>query len=145
MNREQLMVHHEELCKMARDLMSRKNHDYAGSEGDSPWMNFQRSEIMGICKTQQAFMVRIMDKVSRLITFINNGELMVKEEGVEDSIIDIINYMVLLSAFLKDKRMEEAAKTFTAGVYNGDQPCYNAVGDERFDKEETPEPFAEMT
>jgi len=145
MNRNQLLQHHEDLCQAARDLMHMKNHDYAGSEGDSPWMNFQRSEIMGICKTQQAFMVRIMDKISRLITFTNTGELLVKEEGVEDSIVDIINYMVLLSAFLKDKRTEEAAKTFTGGLYNGDQPCYNAVGDEMYDKEETPEPYPEMT
>ena len=138
-------MNREQLCKEARDLMTRKNHDYAGSEGDSPWMNFQRSEIMGLCKTEQAFMVRILDKISRMITFINNGELMVKEEGVEDSIIDIVNYMVLFSAFLKDKKTEEASKNFTGGVHNGDQPCYNAVGDERFDKEEVPEPFAEMT
>ena len=76
-------------------------------------------------------MVRIMDKISRLITFTNNGELLVKEEGVEDSIIDIINYMVLFSAFLKDKRENDelvaAQKTFVGGVYNSDQPCYNSV------------------
>lgn len=135
MNREELMVHHDELCQEARNLMSRKNHDYAGSENDTPWMNFQRSEIMGICKTQQAFMVRIMDKISRLITFTNNGELLVKEEGVEDSIIDIINYMVLLSAFLKDKRESDklvaAQKTFAGGIYNSDQPCYNSVTNEK--------------
>ncbi len=131
MNREQLIDHHKKLCEDARQLMQVKNHDYAGSDGDSPWMNFQRSEIMGICKTQQAFMVRIMDKISRLITFTNNGELLVKEEGVEDSIIDIINYMVLFSAFLKDKRENDelvaAQKTFIGGLYNGDQPCYNSV------------------
>ena len=131
MNRNELLQHHEILCGDALELMTRKNHDYAGSEGDTPWMNFQRSEIMGICKTQQAFMVRIMDKISRLITFTNNGELLVKEEGVEDSIIDIINYMVLFSAFLKDKRENDelvaAQKTFIGGLYNGDQPCYNSV------------------
>ena len=138
MNRNELLQHHKKLCEDARQLMRIKNHDYAGSEGDTPWMNFQRSEIMGICKTQQAFMVRIMDKISRLITFTNAGELLVKEEGVEDSIIDIINYMVLFSAFLKDKREENelvaAQKTFIGGLYNGDQPCYNSVtkGDEKY-------------
>ena len=67
-------------------------------------MNFQRSEIMGLCKTEQAFMVRILDKISRLITFIDSGELMVKEESVNDSVIDLINYLVLFSAFLNDKK-----------------------------------------
>ena len=81
-----------------------KNHDYAGKDTETPWMNFQWSEIMGLCKTEQAFMVRILDKISRLITYTTSGELMVKGEGVKDSIVDIINYMVLFSAFIEDKQ-----------------------------------------
>jgi hypothetical protein len=89
--------------------MERKNHDYAGDEAKNPWMNFERSEIMGVCKTEQAFMVRILDKVSRLITFIDAGELKVKEEGVQDSIVDIINYMVLFGAFIKDQEAKKGS------------------------------------
>ncbi len=103
MNRDQLIEHHEELCEEARSLMRIKNHDYAGKDAETPWMNFQRSEIMGLCKTEQAFMVRILDKISRLITYTTSGELKVKGEGVKDSIVDIINYMVLFSAFIDDK------------------------------------------
>ena len=104
MNRDELIQHHISLCEEARDLMRVKNHDYAGKDTETPWMNFQRSEIMGLCKTEQAFMVRILDKISRLITYTTSGELMVKGEGVKDSIVDIINYMVLFSAFIEDKQ-----------------------------------------
>lgn len=104
MNRHELIEYHAEITAEARKLMKRKNHDYAGDDAKNPWMNFERSEIMGVCKTEQAFMVRILDKVSRLITFIDAGELQVKEEGVQDSIIDIINYMVLFGAFIEDQK-----------------------------------------
>ncbi len=110
MDRHELIEHHKTLCEDARQLMRVKNHDYAGKDAQTPWMNFQRSEIMGLCKTEQAFMVRILDKISRLITYVTSGELMVKEEGVEDSIVDIINYMVLFSAFIKDRREEELSE-----------------------------------
>jgi hypothetical protein len=104
MDRDELIKYHEELCESARNLMRLKNHDYAGKSAKNPWMNFERSEIMGVCKTEQAFMVRIIDKVSRLVTFIDAGDLAVKEESVTDSIVDIINYMVLFAAFNKDKQ-----------------------------------------
>jgi len=115
MNRHQLIEYHAEITAAARKLMQRKNHDYAGDDAKNPWMNFERSEIMGVCKTEQAFMVRILDKVSRLITFIDAGELQVKEEGVQDSIIDIINYMVLFGAFIEDQKGKETPHQGEAG------------------------------
>ena len=115
MNRHELIEYHAEITAEARKLMKRKNHDYAGDDAKNPWMNFERSEIMGVCKTEQAFMVRILDKVSRLITFIDAGELQVKEEGVQDSIIDIINYMVLFGAFIEDQKGQEAPHQGEAG------------------------------
>lgn len=116
MNRDELIGYHERICEEARELMRVKNHDYAGKNTSSPWMNFERSEIMGLCKTEQAFMVRILDKVSRLITFIDAGELAVKGEGVHDSIVDIINYMVLFSAFCKEKEEKEIVIPGKAGL-----------------------------
>jgi hypothetical protein len=126
-NTQDLLKHHNDLCQSARDLMAVKNHDYAGSKGDTPWMNFQRSEEMGICSTEQAFLVRITDKISRLVTFTNNGVLLVKDEGVEDSIIDLINYLVLFSAFLNNKKSEEAEAHIgdNCGVHSIEKPGYN--------------------
>ena len=107
MNRDELIKYHDDLCKSARELMKSKNHDYAGDNAANPWMNFERSELMGVCKTEQAFMVRILDKISRLITFVDSGHLSVKSESVHDSIVDIINYMVLFSAFTNEKQAQK--------------------------------------
>ena len=83
--------------------MSLKNRDYAGNDGKEPFANFTRVESMGICSTEQGFMTRITDKMSRLSSFIDAGKMHVKDESFNDTVIDVINYMVLLSAFIKDK------------------------------------------
>jgi|TARA_R100001594_G_scaffold50794_1_gene84111 hypothetical protein len=103
MNREELLKHHDFICKTAKEIMKKKNHDYAGKGGDQPFANFERTEAMGICSTEKGFLVRVIDKVSRLSTFVDAGELKVDNESYEDAILDIVNYMILLSGYLKGK------------------------------------------
>ena len=106
MTREELLKHHEVLCKQARDLMDMKNRDYAGNGGKQPFANFTRVEAMGICSTEQGFMVRLTDKMSRLSSIIESGKTNVKDESFEDTMVDVINYIVLLSAYRQDKRIQ---------------------------------------
>ena len=103
MTRDQLFAHHNDVCAKAFGIMKAKNNDYAGSKGDTPFANFQRCEAMGVCSVEQGFLVRIVDKVSRLSTFAADGKLAVKNETYEDAILDILNYCVLMSAYVKDK------------------------------------------
>ncbi len=106
MNRDELLKFHEEICGTARDLMNLKNRDYAGNEGTEPFANFTRCESMGICETEQGFMVRVTDKMSRLSSFLKSGKMHVEDESFSDTIVDVINYMVLLAAYVKDKDSE---------------------------------------
>ena len=108
MNRDELLEYHSVICKSAKELMSLKNRDYAGDNGNEPFANFTRVEAMGICTTEQGFLTRITDKMSRLSSFIDCGKMHVENESFNDTIVDVINYMVLLSAFLEDK--EEGSK-----------------------------------
>jgi len=103
MTRDELLQFHEEITKEARDLMSLKNRDYAGNEGVEPFANFTRVEAMGICKTEQGFMVRLTDKMSRLSSFVRAGKMHIKDESFKDTCVDVINYMVLLAAYLKEQ------------------------------------------
>lgn len=107
MDRVELFAHHSDLSARALDIMKAKNNDYAGSSGGSPFANFQRVEAMGVCSVEQGFLVRIVDKVSRLSTFAQDGKLAVKNESYEDAILDIMNYCVLMSAYIKDKQERE--------------------------------------
>lgn len=106
MKREDLFYHHEELCKTALAIMMKKNNDYAGS-GTTPFANFERCEAMGVCSTEQGFLVRIIDKVSRLSTFAKDGKLIVENESYNDAVLDIINYCILFSAYVKSKSETE--------------------------------------
>jgi hypothetical protein len=108
MNREELFAHHSNLSTRALEIMRAKNNDYAGSKGDNPFANFQRVEAMGVCSVEQGFLVRIVDKVSRLSTFAADGKLAVKNESYEDAILDIMNYCVLMSAYVSDKQRRQA-------------------------------------
>tara|TARA_R110000737_G_scaffold85344_1_gene117916 strand:- start:38 stop:430 length:393 start_codon:yes stop_codon:yes gene_type:complete len=103
MTREDLLKFHEEVCKDAKELMNLKNRDYAGHDGLEPFANFTRCEAMGICATESGFMVRVTDKMSRLSSFLKAGKMHVEDESFYDTIVDVINYMVLLGAYVKDK------------------------------------------
>ena len=103
MNRKELFEHHKVLCETALAIMEKKNHDYAGKGGENPFANFTRTEAMGICSTEQGFLTRITDKVSRLSTFASVGELKVDNESYEDAILDIINYCILFHGYVSSK------------------------------------------
>jgi hypothetical protein len=45
--------------------------------------------------------------MSRLSTFVNTGKLAVENESYEDAVLDIMNYCVLFSAYVKSKSETE--------------------------------------
>jgi hypothetical protein len=105
MNRDDLLKLHARLSQEARDLMERKNHDYSGGESkELPFLNFSRVESMGITSTEKGFLVRMTDKMSRLSTFCKEGSFKVDDESLRDTILDIINYSILLYAYVESKR-----------------------------------------
>lgn len=93
--REQLFHIRDKLIKECSEIMDAKNHDYAGD--GSPFSNFQDSTILGISVTK-GILLRVIDKIKRIQSFDEKGELKVKGEGVRDAVMDVINYMILLYA-----------------------------------------------
>ena len=104
MTRDELLKSHTELTKKAHELMKRKNADYAGGAGTEPFANFTRCEAMGICTTEAGMLVRMTDKLSRLSSFVEAGAFQVKDESLEDTCVDIINYAILFHSFVQDKK-----------------------------------------
>ena len=115
MNRDELLSLHNEMSHKAFELMKRKNHDYAGGQDRSmPFANFTRCEAMGFSTTEQGFGVRLTDKMSRLSTFCEGGVLKVADESIEDTILDIINYVILFYGYIQSKReTTDGTKTTT--------------------------------
>lgn len=94
---EQLMRLSEEMHKRSQDLMDQKNHDYRGGTGD-PLANFRGATFLGI-DPGVGILLRMMDKIMRLKTFAEKGELFVQGESAMDAALDIINYAVLFQFY----------------------------------------------
>ena len=103
MKRQQLLNVHDNISRAAKTLMEAKNHDYSGGpDSTDAFLNFTRVENMGITDTKTGFLVRMTDKMSRLITYVQGGKLEVKDEALKDTIIDLVNYSILLYAYTLD-------------------------------------------
>ena len=74
---------HAEICKSLNETYKRKNHDY----GDS--FTHTRSII------PNAILVRLNDKISRLNTLLLNDKQKVKDESIDDTLIDLANYCIM--------------------------------------------------
>lgn len=124
---EELFKIHEKLCKESLDLMKKKNHDYSGKSGKEPFANFTRAEAMGITSTEKGMLVRMLDKMSRLSSFMDSGEFKVQDEKLEDTIKDMINYSVLLYAYM----IQKSNKNYEI-VELRKAPCYDLEDDTYF-------------
>ena len=98
MNTQDLLNIHKELTDESRGIMEKKNHDYSGASGD-PFANFRGSEFLGVHPVI-GMQLRQQDKMMRVRTFVNKGQLAVKNESVKDAILDQINYLVLQYAYI---------------------------------------------
>lgn len=103
MTREDLELFHRRFCADIFETMQRKNADYTGDASD-PFGNFTTVDILGITTTERGFLTRMTDKFKRLISFVNQGELQVKEESVLDTLKDLANYCILLAAYVESKK-----------------------------------------
>lgn len=104
MNREEYFKFHEAMTEKMNAITRAKNADYTGAAGDDPFANFNRVASLGVCSTEQGFMVRMLDKYMRINSFVQKGFLNVKDESVEDTLLDLANYAILFAGYLKSKQ-----------------------------------------
>lgn len=96
---------HVQLCNAAGELMLRKNHDYTSGSSD-PFADFRAFETIGV-KAELFILVWILEKIKRMQTFAEQGQLIVKDESIRDTVIDIINYTVLFYGLIKEKSNDQ--------------------------------------
>lgn len=83
--------------------MARKNHDYSGASGNTPFANFQACEDLGLADAKTGILIRVLDKIQRIKTYIQSGTLSVENESAEDACHDCINYFILLGGMIAEK------------------------------------------
>lgn len=81
---ENKVAKHMEICKGLNALYERKNHDY----GDSFHATFMEE---GLAMAR----IRLGDKFSRFKTLSRQGDQMVNDESIRDTLLDLANYAIM--------------------------------------------------
>jgi hypothetical protein len=104
MTRQEYLAEFEKLTKQMLETTTKKNSDY--SHGDAPFKNFTMVEVLGVATAEQGFLTRMIDKMMRISTFVQTGVLKVEDEKVEDTLIDLATYSLLMICYLRSKRKD---------------------------------------
>lgn len=105
MDNKQFLEEFKKITEKMYEIAVAKNSDYAGSTVESdPFHNFKTVESLGVCQTEQGFLTRMTDKFCRITNFVRSGELKVKDESVEDTLLDLANYAIIMRLYLKSKK-----------------------------------------
>lgn len=102
MNKKEYLKTFKKITEEMYNLTERKNNDYAGKE--DPFKNFRFCEQFGICSVENGILVRITDKLSRVINLLKGVEQKVIDEKVEDTLKDLAVYSIILLTYLKSKK-----------------------------------------
>lgn len=103
MNKEQFLKEFETVTKEMYAITKAKNADYTG-DNSQPFKNFTMVETMGAATTEQGFFTRMNDKMMRFAGFLKNEILEVKDEKIEDTLMDLANYCILCICYLRSKK-----------------------------------------
>lgn len=99
---------HAATCDRARAITQAKGHDYSGTE--DTLANLRAVEAFGLCPAEKGVLVRLCDKFKRLSRLVGDGAApQVQNESVDDTILDMVNYLILLAALRKERADAEAA------------------------------------
>ncbi len=102
MTKQEYFFFADEFFKQCLEISKKKNADYTGGN-DNPFSNFQSVEVLGI-STEIGFLTRMMDKMKRIASFAEQGQLQVKDESVIDTLKDLANYSCLLAGYIESKK-----------------------------------------
>lgn len=75
---------HMEICKKLNEIYIKKNHDYGDSFSESYG---KYGAVMPI--------IRLEDKLNRFRNLVMNGNVEVKTESMEDTLLDLANYAIM--------------------------------------------------
>lgn len=87
---EVLVEAHKEIAKELNKMYEKKNKDYGNS--------FEKGlDTFGIIPA----VARITEKNDRLVELVTSGEQHVKDESIEDSLLDMANYAIMTVMWLR--------------------------------------------
>lgn len=106
MTKQKYLEFHRSCCDRMVAITEAKNADYTGGS-DDPFANFSRVEWMNVATVEVGFLTRMLDKFCRINSFVKNGTLLVNTESVEDTLLDLANYSILMAGYIRSKRVQK--------------------------------------
>jgi len=105
MTKQEQVDHFEKMIETMKEVLFKKADDYANSDRLS---NFKLAG--GICglKPEQNCLSLIATKVARLGVLLNSDKAP-SNESIQDSVLDLANYAILLSMILSDHDVPKTA------------------------------------
>jgi hypothetical protein len=102
--RKDLLKLHKTTTDECFRIIEVKNRDY-GANSDA-LHNFRFVEQMGI-PMAHGILTRLGDKLARIAKIVTTSETAVKDETVDDTIEDAINYLIILRAALNEQKVSD--------------------------------------
>lgn len=100
---------HMDICSELNKIYEQKNHDYGDSFHDT-W----KEEGMAMARIRLSDKLNRFKKLSRIIE-LDNEDQMVKDESMQDTLLDLANYAIMT---VMEMRIEKDSRTDTAdGIF----------------------------
>jgi hypothetical protein len=100
MDQKTYLIKFKEITEKMNELVARKNADYAGA--NDAFKNFKMCEALGVCSVEEGIVVRMSDKLTRISNLLNS-EAKVADEKIQDTLLDLANYSIILSLVMSEK------------------------------------------
>ena len=97
------------LLENMKEVHDMKRHDYASE--DDVFKNFRTCEMAGI-PAWKGVAIRIGDKFRRLMSFVKQNELKVKDESIRDTLIDMQASLICDILYDEEKEKEHWSKKY---------------------------------
>lgn len=107
-NNNVLISDMEAIFSKCLETAKKKNADYSGAIEPDPFKNLRGSSFVGVTP-ERAILVRMMDKMSRVSNLLAQ-EAQVKDEAIEDTLMDTVNYAAILLSYIKNNKKPAAKK-----------------------------------
>lgn len=100
MNNQELIKEFNSILSEMSAILQAKNSDY--SDQKDAFSNFTNVEKLNITTAERGILVRMTDKITRICNLIDKDPA-VKDEAIEDTLMDLANYSVILLAYIRNK------------------------------------------
>ena len=97
----------QSLLSRCIEVMRSKSHDY--TEGQDAFVNFKTAASIAGISPEQTLLTLLGMKLSRLTQLVGKGKK-AHHESTEDTMLDVINYLLLLRGMLKEQNVSESSQ-----------------------------------